>query len=200
WVAVALIVAVAISLLNAFFFRRWRVLAIALAIPLAVYVVATLLIPAYVTSFIVKPNELGREAPYIEYNIAWTRRAFGVDKIEQRKFDAESTAESFDLQNNHPTLDNIRLWDWRALKDTLTQIQAIRTYYDFTDVDVDRYIIGCQKRQMMLATREINSEKLPEQSRNWINEKLIYTHGYSLTMNTANGFDEEGMPKLVRSN
>ena len=143
---------------------------------------------------------MNREAPYIQQNIAWTRRAFGVDRIEQRSFDAETTAESFDLQNNRPTLDNIRLWDWRALKDTLTQIQAIRTYYDFTDVDVDRYVIGGQKRQMMLATREINSEKLPEQSRNWINEKLIYTHGYGLTMNTANGFDAEGMPKFVLSN
>ena len=200
WVAVALIIAALISLLNGFFLRQLRVLAIGLAIPLAVYIVATILIPAYVTSFIVRPNELNREAPYIQQNIAWTRRAFGVDRIEQRSFDAETTAESFDLQNNRPTLDNIRLWDWRALKDTLTQIQAIRTYYDFTDVDVDRYVIGGQKRQMMLATREINSEKLPEQSRNWINEKLIYTHGYGLTMNTANGFDAEGMPKFVLSN
>src|SRR5436190_1087008 len=145
-------------------------LAIGLAIPLAVYIVATILIPAYVTSFIVRPNELNREAPYIEQNIAWTRRAFGVDRIEQRSFDAETTAESFDLQNNRPTLDNIRLWDWRALKDTLTQIQAIRTYYDFTDVDVDRYVIGGQKRQMMVGTREINVERLPESSRNWVNE------------------------------
>jgi uncharacterized membrane protein (UPF0182 family) len=200
WVAVALAGAALISLVNAFSLRRIRVLVIALAIPVAVYIVATILVPAYVTNFIVKPNELGREAPYIQENIASTRRAFGVEKIEQRTFDAETSNGAFDLQNNRPTLDNIRLWDWHALKDTLTQIQAIRTYYDFTDVDVDRYAIGGQKRQMMLATREINSEKLPEQSRNWVNEKLIYTHGYGLTMNTANGFDPEGMPKFVLSN
>lgn len=200
WVAVALLVAAAIALLNAFTLRKLRVLLGALAIPIAVYIIGTVIVPAYVTSFIVKPNEIGREAPYITHNITWTRRAFGIDRIEQRNFDVQTTTDSFDLQNNRPTLDNIRLWDWRALKDTLTQIQAIRTYYDFTDVDVDRYVIGGEKRQMMLSTREINVEKLPSSSRNWVNEKLIYTHGYGLTMNTANGFDSEGMPKFVLSN
>ncbi len=200
FVAAALVLAAAIAIVNAFTQRRLRNLLFGLAIPAVVYIIATVLVPAYVTNFIVKPNELGRETPYIEQNIEWTRRAFGIDRIEQRNFDAESAVETFDLQNNRPTLDNIRLWDWRALKDTLTQIQAIRTYYDFTDVDVDRYQIGGQKRQMMLATREIDAEKLPPSSRNWVNEKLIYTHGYGLTMNTANGFDAEGMPKFVLSN
>jgi len=199
-VAGAVILAAAIALVNAFTQRRLRTLLVGIAIPFVVYVIATVFIPAYVTNFIVKPNELGRETPYIEQNIVATRRAFGIDRIEQRDFVAESSVEAFDLQNNRPTLDNIRLWDWRALKDTLTQIQAIRTYYDFTDVDVDRYVISGQKRQMMLATREIDSEKLPPSSRNWVNEKLIYTHGYGLTMNTANGFDAEGMPKFVLSN
>ncbi len=200
WVAGALVVATIICLVNAIAIRRVRVLIIALEIPLVVYVIGGVLIPAYVTSFIVKPNELGRESLYIQRNIEWTRRAFGIEGIEQRSFDAENTAEAFALAENRSTLENIRLWDWRALKDTLTQIQAIRTYYDFTDVDVDRYVIGGQKRQMMLATREINTEKLPEQSRNWVNEKLIYTHGYGLTMNTANGFTAEGLPKFVLSN
>jgi uncharacterized membrane protein (UPF0182 family) len=200
WVAIALVVAAAISLINAFAIQRLRLFIVAGAIPLIIYIVGAVVVPAYVTNFIVKPNELGRETPYIEQNIAWTRRAFGVDRIEQRNFDAEVSTDAFDLQNNRPTLDNIRLWDWHALKDTLTQIQAIRTYYDFTDVDVDRYVVSGEKRQMMLATREIDEAKLPEQSRNWVNEKLIYTHGYGLTMNTANGFDSEGMPKFVLSN
>jgi uncharacterized membrane protein (UPF0182 family) len=200
WVAVALIAAGVLLLINAFSFRKVRILIGALAIPLLVYVVGTAIIPAYITNFVVKPNELGRETPYINHNITWTRRAFGIDKIEQRNFDAATTTESLDLQNNRPTLDNIRLWDWRALKDTLTQIQAIRTYYDFTDVDVDRYVVSGEKRQMMLGTRELNVTKLPQSSRNWVNEKLIYTHGYGITMNTANGFDSEGMPKFVLSN
>src|ERR1041384_1317902 len=199
WVAIALAAAAAICLINGFTMRKLRVVIGALAIPVIVYIVGTVIIPAYVTNFVVKPNELGRETPYINHSIAWTRRAFGIDRIEQRNFDVQQS-DAFDLQNNRPTLDNIRLWDWRALQDTLTQIQAIRTYYDFTDVDVDRYTIAGQKRQMMLGTREINVEKLPASSRNWVNDKLIYTHGYGLTMNTANGFDSEGMPKFILSN
>ena len=199
-VCFALILAAGIALLNAFTQRGLRLLLGALLIPIAVYVVGVVIVPAYVTSFIVKPNELGRETPYIEHNIAWTRRAFGLEQSDLHEFDAENSVESFDLGANRATLDNLRLWDWHALQDTLKQIQAIRTYYDFPDVDVDRYRLGAQTRQVMLATREIDTTKLPESSRNWINEKLIYTHGYGLTMNTANGFTQEGMPQFVLSN
>ena len=200
WVAGALILAALIALVNAFAFRRIRILIAGVAIPVIVYLVAAVIVPWYVTNFVVKPNELGRETPYIEHNIVWTRRAFGVDRIEQRNFEAETSVEAFDLQNNRATLDNIRLWDWRALQDTLKQIQAIRTYYDFPDVDVDRYQIGGQGRQVMIAARELNDTKLPEASRNWINERLIYTHGYGVTMNTSNGFTPEGMPRFILSN
>src|SRR6266850_2558451 len=172
-VCIALLIAAAISVLNAFTKRGLRLLLVALAIPVTVYVVGVFIVPAYVTSFIVKPNELGRETPYIEQNIAWTRRAFGLEQLELREFQAESSVEAFDLNSNRPTLENIRLWDWHALQDTLKQIQAIRTYYDFPDVDVDRYSVD-GVRQMMVAAREIDVGSLPETSRNWINEKLIY--------------------------
>ncbi|MEP6741684.1 MAG: UPF0182 family protein [bacterium] len=198
-VAIALLVAAAIALLNAFTKRGLKLLLFGLALPIAVFVVGVLLVPAYVTSFIVKPNELGRETPYIEENIAWTRRAFGLEHVELREFQADNSIESLDLNANRPTLDNIRLWDWHALQDTLKQIQAIRTYYDFPDVDVDRYRLADTTRQMMIAAREIDLKKLPDASRNWINEKLIYTHGYGVTMNTANGFTPEGMPRFVVS-
>ncbi len=107
-----------------------------------------------------------------------TRQAYGLDRFPQREFPAETTVEAADAANNQATLQNIRLWDWQALQDTLRQIQEIRTYYDFPDIDIDRYQIDGNLRQVMLATRELNVEKLPESSRNWINEKLIYTHGY----------------------
>ena len=200
WTAIGLFVAALVCLINGFTLKRIRLVLIVIALPLAIYIIGAIIVPAYVTNFVVKPNELGRETPYINHNIAWTRRAFGIDRIEQRNFDVMTTTDSFDLQGNRPTLENIRLWDWRALKDTLSQIQAIRTYYDFTDVDVDRYTVSGEKRQMMIGTREINAEKLPSSSRNWVNEKLIYTHGYGITMNTANGFDSEGMPKFILSN
>jgi uncharacterized protein len=200
FVSIALIVAAIILLVNAFAARRFSLLLIALAIPLAVYVVGVILVPSYVQSFIVKPNELERETPYISHNIEWTRRGFGLDQIESREFDPEPSTAAIDINNNRETLENIRLWDWRALQDTLRQIQAIRTYYDFPDVDVDRYVVSGSTRQMMTAPREINDEKLPLQSRNWINERLIYTHGYGITMNTANGFTPEGLPQFMLSN
>ncbi len=199
FVSFALIIAAAIALLNAFTKRGLRLLILALSLPIAVYIVGVILVPAYVNGFIVKPNELARETPYIEHNIGWTRRGFGIDQIQLREFEAENSVEALNLSANRATLENIRLWDWRALKDTLKQVQTIRTYYDFPDVDVDRYTLGGQTRQVMLAAREIDVEKLPESSRNWINEKLIYTHGYGLTMNTSNGFTPEGMPRFILS-
>jgi uncharacterized protein len=101
---------------------------------------------------------------------------------------------------NKATLDNIRLWDWHALQDTLRQMQEIRTYYDFPDIDIDRYVIDGNLREVMLAARELNVDRLPESSRNWINEKLIYTHGYGITMNSVNGFTSEGLPTMLLSN
>lgn len=199
FVAVALVIAAVVSLVNAFTKRGLRLLLLAIAIPVAVYIVGVAIVPTYVNSFIVKPNELGRETPYIEHNITWTRRAFGLENIEPREFEAEPSIQALDLSANQTTLENIRLWDWRALQDTLKQVQTIRTYYDFLDVDVDRYSLGGKTRQVMLAARELDVEKLPESSRNWINEKLIYTHGYGVTMNTANGFTPEGMPRFVLS-
>jgi uncharacterized protein len=198
-VCAALVAGALIALLcaGALLSRRWLLVSVVPAI--VVYLLVSLA-GAYVSGFIVKPNQLVRERPFIAHNIEMTRRAYALDRIEPHPFPAESTIESVDPQHNQPTLDNIRLWDWRALQDTLRQIQEIRTYYDFPDIAIDRYQVGGAVRQMMLATRELNIDKLPESSRNWINEKLIYTHGYGVTMNPVNGFTPEGLPALVLSN
>ena len=119
----------------------------------------------YINGFVVKPNELVRERPYITNNIASTQEAFALNRIAQVPFPADAGLAAIDPDNNRETLDNIRLWDWRALQDTLRQIQEIRTYYDFPDIDIDRYTIDGQVRQMMLAVRELNVDKLPESSR-----------------------------------
>jgi uncharacterized protein len=176
---------------------RWLVAAI---LPAAACYLVTQVFGWYVSSFIVKPNELVREKPFITHNIELTRQAYGLDQVVQREFPAETTVEAADPANNQATLQNIRLWDWHALQDTLRQIQEIRTYYDFPDIDIDRYEIDGTVRQVMLATRELSLDKLPESSRNWINEKLIYTHGYGITMNPVNGFTPEGLPTLFLSN
>jgi hypothetical protein len=198
-VCAALVLGAAIAIIGAVLVPRLRWLVAAVAPAVVCYLVLQIL-GWYVTSFIVKPNELVRERPYIAYNIDMTRQAYGLDRLAQREFPAETTVEAADPANNQATLQNIRLWDWRALQDTLRQIQEIRTYYDFPDIDIDRYEINGKIRQVMLAARELNVDKLPEGSRNWINEKLIYTHGYGITMNPVNGFTAEGLPTLILSN
>jgi uncharacterized membrane protein (UPF0182 family) len=172
----------------------------AAVVPAAIVYLVTGVVAWYVTSFVVRPNELVRERPFITNNIAWTRQAYALDRAQQIPFPAEAGIGALDPQNNQETLQNIRLWDWRALQDTLRQIQEIRTYYDFPDIDIDRYAIGGRVVQTMIAVRELNRDRLPESSRNWINEKLIYTHGYGITMNPVNGFTPEGQPALILSN
>ncbi|MFZ0310934.1 MAG: UPF0182 family protein [Candidatus Sulfotelmatobacter sp.] len=198
-VCAALVLGAVITIINAVRVPRgsWLVAAI---VPAAVCYIAVQVVGWYVSSFIVKPNELVREKPYIVFNTELTRQAYGLNRVSQREFPAETTVESADSANNQPTLQNIRLWDWRALQDTLRQIQEIRTYYDFPDIDIDRYNIDGTTREVMLAARELNVDKLPESSRNWINDKLIYTHGFGITMNPVNGFTPEGLPTLILSN
>jgi uncharacterized protein len=177
--------------------KRWLVASV---LPAVVCYLLVAIAGWYVSSFIVQPNQLVRERPFIAHNIEMTRRAYALDRIETHAFPADTGVDALQAADNQTTLGNIRLWDWRALQDTLRQIQEIRTYYDFPDIDIDRYPIAGSVRQMMLATRELNVEKLPQSSRNWINEKLIYTHGYGVTMNPVNGFTPEGLPTLVLSN
>jgi uncharacterized membrane protein (UPF0182 family) len=201
FVTVALALGAALALVNAFALRRLRPLVAAVALPLLVYLVAVVGIPGYVQSFVVKPNELERESAYIAHNMEATRRAFNLERVEARDFPADADDAAYALDANRPTLDNLRIWDYHALQDTLRQVQEIRTYYDFNDVDIDRYRVGGQTRQVLLAARELDVTKLPASSRgNWINERLIYTHGYGVTMNTANGFTPEGRPEFLLSN
>jgi uncharacterized protein len=198
-VAGALVLGALIAFVNAVSAPRLRWLAAAI-VPAAVSYIFVAILGWYVSSFIVKPNELVREAPYIANNIQFTREAFGLNRIVQRPFPADSGVDAVDVASNRETIDNIRLWDWRALQDTLRQIQEIRTYYDFPDIDIDRYEIDGKVRQVMIGTRELSIEKLPTSSRNWINEKLIYTHGYGVTMNPVNGFTPEGLPTFILNN
>jgi uncharacterized protein len=198
-ICVALVLGAAIATANAVWLKRGRWL-IAAVLPAILCYVLLQVAGWYVGSFVVAPNQLVREKPYIVHNIEATRRAYDLDEVSRQEFPADISPEAADPANNQDTLQNIRLWDWRALQDTLRQIQEIRTYYDFPDIDIDRYQVEGRLREVMLAARELNMDKLPESSRNWINDKLIYTHGYGITMNPVNGFTEEGLPTLLLSN
>ncbi len=199
FVSAALVLGASIAFACAIIRARGRMLVVSI-IPAVICYAAAGIIGWYVSSFIVKPNELVREQPYIVNNIQMTRQAYGLDRFAQREFPAETTVGAADPANNQSTLQDIRLWDVQALKDTLRQIQEIRTYYDFPGIDIDRYQIDGTMREVMLSARELNVDKLPESSQNWINDKLIYTHGYGITMNPVNGFTAEGLPTLLLSN
>lgn len=199
FIAVALAVGAAIAIAGGVIRPQARWLVAAVIPAIACYVVAGLA-GWYVSTFIVKPNQLDRERPYIVNNIMLTRQAYGLDSFAQREFPADTGVAAVDPEHNQATLENIRLWDVNALQDTLRQVQEIRTYYDFPGIDIDRYQINGSLRQVMLAVRELNVNKLPDSSHNWINDKLIYTHGYGITMNPVNGFSPEGLPILYLSN
>jgi uncharacterized protein len=149
---------------------------------------------AIIQRFVVAPNEQVRETPYIIHNIHATRHAFGLDTVEERQLSGEARLTRDDLERNRATIDNVPLWNERPLLDTFSQIQEIRTYYDFIGVDNDRYTIDGEYRQIMLSARELNSQSLP--SRTWINERLTFTHGYGLTLGPVNEVTPEGLPVL----
>ena len=149
--------------------------------------------PFALQRLIVTPNEIERERPFIEREIAATRRAFGLDRVEEGRFPAAPTLTGAQVAANAATIDNVRLWDVEPLRTTNSQLQEIRTYYDFVDVDNDRYVIGGELRQVALSVRELNPGALP--ARIWINEHLTYTHGYGACVAPVNRVSPEGLPE-----
>jgi uncharacterized protein len=145
--------------------------------------------------FAVLPNEQVRETPYILHNIEATRRAFALDRVAERELSGDEVLTREDIDRNRATLDNVRLWDHQPLLETFGQIQEIRTYYDFINVDNDRYMINGEYRQVMLSARELNTASLP--NRTWINERLTFTHGHGLTLGPVNQVTPEGLPVLL---
>jgi uncharacterized membrane protein (UPF0182 family) len=148
--------------------------------------------------FIVGPDELNKEAPYIRWSIDNTRAAYGLDRIETKHFSPKDDLNAASLDSNALTIDNIRLWDHAPLLATFSQLQEIRTYYEFLDVDNDRYTINGTYRQVMLSPRELVPSSLP--SRIWINEHLTYTHGYGLCLGPVNEVSNEGLPNFFIKN
>jgi uncharacterized membrane protein (UPF0182 family) len=150
--------------------------------------------PTLIQRLHVVPNEIVAERPFIERTIAATNRAYGLDRIEVRPFPAEEELTQAALQRNDPTIKNIRLWEHRPLLDSYAQLQEIRTYYKFVDVDNDRYQLDGDYRQVMLSVRELSHSHLP--SRIWINEHLVYTHGYGAVAGPVNRVTREGLPEF----
>jgi len=174
---------------------RWMLAGImVLAIPVE------FLIPKLVSSLYVKPNEISLERSYIDTHIRATRSAYGLEKrVKELEFKTQLST-SIDTTKNRPLLDNVRLWDWRPFHDTVTQQQALRTYYAFNEPDVDRYTIDGQYRQVLLAPRELDIRQLPDAQASWINPHFIYTHGYGLALAEVSKITPEGRPVYLVEN
>ena len=170
----------------------WPILAAALLY--STVAVGGVVYATIIQRFVVAPNEQVRETPYIVHNMQATRAAFALDRVEERELSGAAELTRADIDANATTFDNVPLWNRQPLLDTFSQIQEIRTYYDFVSVDNDRYTIDGKYRQIMLSARELNSESLP--SRSWINERLTFTHGYGLTLGPVNQVTREGLPVL----
>ena len=192
-----LIVLAAVAAIVAWANVRLRTIRLLIAAPLLVFGGSFLfaeLIPGLFERFFVKPNELQLETPYIRQNIALTREAYNLDQIAVKPFPAEQDLTFQSLKDNSGTIDNIRLWDWQPLMDTYAQLQEIRTYYRFLDVDVDRYHLGDSYQQVTLAARELDPSLLSANAQTWVNLHLLFTHGNGVVMSPVTQKSAEGLP------
>jgi uncharacterized membrane protein (UPF0182 family) len=161
-----------------------------------VWLGGTVAYPGFVQRFRVAPNELDLERPYIARNIEATRRAYGLDRVQETDFAVSEAVSREEVESNPATLRNVRLWDYEPLLATYNQIQSIRGYYDFLDADFDRYVVDGEYRQVMIAGRELSPDRLPPDAQTWVNRRLQFTHGYGVVVSPVNEVTPEGLPTL----
>jgi uncharacterized membrane protein (UPF0182 family) len=194
WALILLSIGFAIVLFINAFNLRIKTIFVSGVIWLAAIIIFTFIIPLLAQKFIVKPNELTKESTYISYNIKHTRDAYNLEMIREVDFEVSDKLSLEELKKNDVTIQNIKVWDERPLLQTYKQLEALRLYYDFNNVDVDRYIINNKYRQIMLAARELVASQLPAQT--WVNRHLIFTHGYGVAASPVNEVTSEGLPNL----
>ena len=197
-----IIVMSAIVTLLLFFYplyKKMQVIIVALILWLLIFIGFVSIYPSLIEKYIVKPTELQKETPYIANNIKFTTKAYGLDKIQVKPFSADNNASYQDILENHNTIKNIRLWDRRPLLQTYKQLQEIRLYYDFKNIEVDRYHFN-NYTEVALGARELPASEIPYRAQTWVNQHLIYTHGYGIVMNPVNEITADGMPNLIVKN
>ena len=167
-----------------------------IALYLAIFILINGLYPLWQQKFVVEPNELEKEKPYIENNIQFTRKAYNLQEVQRKDYPAKAQLNRQLLEKNQSTVRNIRLWDYRPLLRTYRQLQEIRLYYKFSDVDIDRYTFDNNYRQVMLSARELSYSQVSDRARTWVNKRLKYTHGYGLAMSPVNTVAPDGLPEL----
>ncbi|MFC1670021.1 UPF0182 family protein [Spirochaetota bacterium] len=190
------LIAAALFLFN-IFKRSFKLPLFVLAALLPVYFILGVIYPSVQQRFIVEPNEFDKEKKYIEYNIKYTRKAYDIDRAKEYKFKNKKNLSIRDIKKNKIVLENIRIWDWKPLKQTYKQLQELKPYYTFNDVDVDRYILNKKKIAVNLSARELSINKLSKKSQTWVNKHLFYTHGYGLTLSRVDKKTSEGQPVML---
>ena len=196
FLAIVSLVAAVIFLAN-IRYRGWRLPAIAIGLMFLTWAIGGKAYPAIIQQYRVSPNEIAAETPYIQNNIDATRWAFGLSDILNIPFGATDDLTADDIAANEGTIENIRLWEPRPALSTYSQIQEIRLYYSFTDVDVDRYTIDDEYREVLVSARELDQTQLQEQSKTWVNLHLTYTHGYGFVLSPVNEAGSDGLPVLM---
>jgi uncharacterized membrane protein (UPF0182 family) len=199
WIMAAAAAALCALLVLNVFRPRFRAIVFGSGIYVALYLVAVLLAPALFQSFMVEPNELARETPYLKNNIEFTRKAYSLDTIQETSYPALADLTSEMIARNQDTIQNVRLWDSRPLLQMYQQAQEIRLYYQFYETDVDRYHLPDGYHQVMLSARELSAE-LPDEAQTWVNQKLQFTHGYGLVMSFVSKTIGGGFPQYVLQN
>lgn len=194
WFLIALAGACAIAAWLNMLTRSWRIPAAAVALLFGSSFLAAVIFPALFNRLYVKPSELELETPYIARNIALTREAYGLNNIGVKPFPAEEGLTFASLEANRATIDNIRLWDWQPLRDTYAQLQEIRTYYKFLDMDIDRYRLDGAYQQVLLSARELEPSLLPPNAQTWVNLHVLFTHGNGVVMSPVTRKSTEGLP------
>jgi len=193
-IMLVLSVIVGVLLLLNIFRRTWKLAAAAVVLLVVTNIVIMGIYPGIVQKYIVEPNEFQKEEPYIRHNIESTLKAYGLDSLEVVNYAPKTTTNRADIDDNEDIIRNVRLWDYRPLLRSYKQLQEIRSYYDFEDVDIDRYTFDGTYRQVMLSARELDLAQL--QNPTWVNMHLEFTHGYGVVMNPVNEVDPEGKPIL----
>ena len=186
---------VAVVILANIFIKKLNWVLFGIGAWIVVAIVMSGIYPIALQKLVVQPNEFNREKPYIQAAIKYTRQAYGLDKVQNRSFTVD-----YDLDikspNNQDTITNIRLWDWQPLTDTYKSLQELRPYYVFNDMDIDRYMIDGKYRQVMISARELDQNNLNAEAKTWINQKLMYTHGYGTVVTPVNEVAQEGFPNF----
>jgi uncharacterized membrane protein (UPF0182 family) len=180
-------------------FRGWALPALSIGLLALASVVVGAIYPAFVQRFRVAPQELQRERPYIERNIEFTRTAYGIDAVGMQEFPAEPTFSAEEVEASPETIENIRLWNPDVIKKSYLQLQRLRPFYEFEDVDVDRYVVDGARRTVMIAPREIDQLGIPGGGATWQNQHLFYTHGYGVTASRVDEVTPEGAPSFIVS-